>query len=58
MFGSNVAGAQAGDRVLNAGTNEVLCVRVQLPLAVTSTVASTTSTATFTFDAEQVANNP
>ena len=58
VFGSNVAGAQAGDRVLNAGTNEVLCVRANLPLAVTSTVASTTSTATFTFDAEQVANNP
>ncbi len=58
VFGSNAAGAQAGDRVLNAATNEVLCLRVLLPTAVTSTLASTTTTATFTFDAEQVANNP
>ena len=58
VFGSSVVGPQAGDRVLNAGANEVLCVRVQLPIAVTSTLASKTTTATFTFDAEQTANNP
>jgi spore coat-associated protein N len=57
-FGSNAAGAQAGDRTLNAGTNEVLCFRATLPLATGNTFQGATTTATFTFDAEQTANNP
>jgi hypothetical protein len=50
--------AQAGDRFLAAGTNEVLCLRVDLPLSTNNTFQGASSTATFTFDAEQTANNP
>ncbi len=57
-FGSNAAGAQAGDRTLNAPGSEVLCFRATLPLATGNTFQGATTTATFTFDAEQTANNP
>ena len=57
-IGSNAQGAQAGDRTLAAATNEVLCFRVSLPIGSDNTVAGMTSTVTFTFDAEQTANNP
>ncbi len=57
-FGSNAAGGQAGDRTLDAGTNEVLCFRATLPLATGNAFQGATTTATFTFDAEQTANNP
>ena len=58
LIGSATQGAQAGDRVLAAATNEVLCFRVSLPLATGNALQGTTSAATFTFDAEQTANNP
>jgi spore coat-associated protein N len=58
LFGSNVAGAQAGDRVLAAGGSEVLCFNVTLPLSAPNTVQGLTTTATFVFDAEQTVNNP
>jgi hypothetical protein len=57
-LGSNAQGANAGDRNLAAGTNEVLCFRVSLPLSTGDTLQGTSSAATFTFDAEQTANNP
>lgn len=57
-IGSNAQGAQAGDRTLNAASNEVLCFRVSLPLASANTLQGLSSSATFTFDAEQTANNP
>ena len=57
-FGSSAAGAQAGDRSLNAGANEVLCFRATLPVATGNTFQGATTTATFTFDAEQTSNNP
>ena len=57
-IGSPTQGAQAGDRVLNAASNEVLCFRVTLPLAAANTLQGLSSAATFTFDAEQVVNNP
>ena len=57
-FGDSAQGADAGDRDLAAGANEVLCFRVGLPLAADDTMQGATSTATFTFDAEQTANNP
>ena len=57
-FGDPTQGADAGDRVLAAAANEVLCFRVTLPLASGNTLQGLTSTATFTFDAEQTANNP
>ena len=58
VFGSPTQGPQAGDRLLAGGTSEVLCVRVQLPSGAASTLSGRTTTATLTFDAEQVANNP
>ena len=57
-FGSNAAGGQTGDRTLDAATNEVLCFRATLPLATGNSFQGATTTATFTFDAEQTANNP
>lgn len=57
VFGSTAAGSQAGDRPLLSGTNEVLCARALLPIGTTSQ-ALTSSTATFTFTAEQTLNNP
>ncbi len=57
-FGSSAAGAQPGDRTLDAGTNEVLCLRATLPSSTGNTFQGATTTATFTFDAEQTANNP
>jgi spore coat-associated protein N len=57
-FGSSVQGAQAGDRNLLAGASEVLCLRVTLPLTTGNALQGASSAATFTFDAEQTANNP
>lgn len=57
VLGLAAAGADAGDRVLLASTNEVLCLNVTLPLASTSGQGVTT-TATLDFLAEQTANNP
>lgn len=57
-IGNPAQGANAGDRTLAAAANEVLCFRVSLPLATGNTLQGATSTATFTFDAEQTANNP
>jgi hypothetical protein len=56
-FGDPLAGADAGDRTLAAGASEVLCFRVSLPLAAPNALQGTTSDATFTFEAEQTANN-
>jgi len=56
--GSSAQGAQAGDRNLAAGTSEVLCLRVSLPLSTGNALQGVSSAATFTFDAEQTANNP
>ena len=57
-FGNPAAGAQAGDRVLNAAANETLCFRVTLPSGTGNAYQSATTTTTFTFDAEQTASNP
>ena len=58
LVGNPAQGAQAGDRALTAGANETLCFNVTLPLATGNAVASLTSTATFSFQAEQTRNNP
>ena len=58
IFGDPAQGAQAGDRTLTASANEVLCVNVLLPLSTGNASQGLSSTATFTFDAEQIANNP
>jgi hypothetical protein len=57
-IGSNAQGANAGDRNLAAGASEVLCFRVSLPLSTGNTFQGVSSAVTFTFDAEQTANNP
>ena len=56
-IGSNAQGANAGDRTLNAGTSEQLCFAWSLPLATGNAYQGAATTATFTFDAEQTANN-
>ncbi|MDE3088138.1 MAG: hypothetical protein KGJ80_01975 [Chloroflexota bacterium] len=57
-FGNPNQGFQSGDRSLSAnGGNEALCFFVTLPLTATNSVQGATSTATFTFDAEQTTNN-
>src|SRR5260221_1495093 len=48
-IGSPTQGAQAGDRVLAAATNEVLCFRVSLPLATGNALQGISSSVTFTF---------
>lgn len=58
VMGDNTTGAQAGDRVLASSAAEELCFNVSLPAAATNAVAGLASTAIFTFDAEQTANNP
>jgi predicted ribosomally synthesized peptide with SipW-like signal peptide len=57
-FGSSAQGADGGDRVLTGGSSEVLCFQVSLPLTTDDTFQGATSTATFSFLAEQTANNP
>ena len=57
-LGDPTAGAQAGDRTLNASASETLCFRVALPSGTTSAYQGATATTTFTFSAEQTANNP
>jgi len=55
-FGSTTPGSQPGDRVLAASASEVLCFRVEFPSGSTGPQGATTTT-TFTFTAEQTANN-
>ena len=57
-FGNPAVGAQAGDRTLAAAANETLCIRVTLPSGTGNAYQAATTTTTFTFDAEQTANNP
>lgn len=56
--GNPAPGHQAGDRALAALANETLCFQASLPLATGNVYQSTATTATFTFIAEQTANNP
>ena len=58
FFGSAAQGADGGDRVLAGSANEVLCFKADLPLSTGNTFMTAATTATFTFDAEQTANNP
>ena len=58
ILGSPTQGAQAGDRNLAAAANETLCFRVTLPSGTGNAFQSATAVTTFTFDAEQTANNP
>lgn len=57
-FGDPAAGADTGDRVLDAAANETLCFRVTLPSGTGNGYQGAATTTTFTFDAEQTASNP
>jgi hypothetical protein len=57
-IGSSAQGSQAGDRTLNASASEVLCFQVRLPSGASSSLQGLSTTATFTFSAEQTTNNP
>lgn len=57
-FGNAAAGADSGDRTLAAASSETLCFRVSLPLATGNAYQGATTTTTFSFSAEQTANNP
>lgn len=57
-FGNPAAGAQAGDRTLNAASNETLCFQAALALSTGNAFQGATTTTTFSFSAEQTANNP
>jgi hypothetical protein len=58
VIGDPAQGAQAGDRTLNGGANEVLCFQVELPSGTGNSFQGQTTTATFAFAAEQTASNP
>lgn len=58
LFGDPIQGAQGGDRVLAAAASESLCFMWSLPLATGDAYQNATTTTTFTFSAEQTANNP
>ena len=57
LFGNPAQGAQAGDRTLAAGASEDLCFAWSLPGTTGNAYQAATTTATFTFSAEQTANN-
>ncbi len=56
-FGDSTAGDDTGDRVLNASSNEVLCFKASLPGSTDDSYQGADTVTTFTFDAEQTANN-
>ncbi len=58
LVGDPTQGSQSGDRTLAAAASEVLCVYVNLPLSAGNTLQGAATTTTFTFAAEQTANNP
>lgn len=57
LIGDSTAGSQTGDRTLAASGSETLCFRVELPSTSGNTYQNASSTATFSFNAEQTANN-
>lgn len=57
LVGDSTAGSQIGDRTLAASGSETLCFRMELPSPSGNTYQNASSTATFSFNAEQTANN-
>jgi predicted ribosomally synthesized peptide with SipW-like signal peptide len=59
LIGDPAAGDDTGDRTLTTGSpSEVLCFRVTLPSDAPNSVQAASTTAVFTFESEQTANNP
>jgi len=57
MFGSVSSTVGTGDRTVLATATDVLCIRISLPIATGDTFQGATAVSTFTFNAEQTANN-
>jgi hypothetical protein len=57
-FGDPQVGANVGDRELAGGASETLCFRVTLPVDTDVLYQNASTSVTFTFSAEQTANNP
>jgi hypothetical protein len=57
ILGDSAQGFHTGDRPLSTGGSETLCFRVTLPIGTGSAFDLATTTATFTFSAEQTVNN-
>jgi len=57
-WGDPAQGVQADERDVDAGADEVLCFAWSFPLASGNGYQDKATTATFTFDAEQIDNNP
>ncbi len=57
LIGDAATGADPGDRTLASLANEVLCFNVSLPSLTGDAFQAATTTATFTFAAEQTKNN-
>lgn len=58
LIGDPTPGDDTDDRTLAASANEVLCFNVDLPIDAPNSVQGASTTAVFTFEAEQTANNP
>lgn len=56
-LGSNAVGFQTGDRTVAAGASDLLCFTWTFPQASGNAYKLATTSATFTFDAEQTAHN-
>ena len=57
LVGNPAQGSHTGDRTLAAGASEVLCFYVSLGINAPNSSQGATTTTTFTFAAEQTANN-
>jgi len=58
VIGDPAQGEQKEDRTLKPGEGEELCFSVQLPSSTGNSYQGLSTTATFSFEAEQTANNP
>jgi predicted ribosomally synthesized peptide with SipW-like signal peptide len=58
LIGDPTQGADTDDRTLATSASEVLCFKVDLPLGALNDVQDASTTAVFTFEAEQTDNNP
>lgn len=58
LVGDPTQGPQSGDRTLAGGAHDVLCFYATLPNSAPDSVQGATTTTTFSFAAEQTANNP
>jgi spore coat-associated protein N len=57
-FGDPQPGGNAGDRTLGSSASEALCFRATLPVGTDTELEGAATTATLSFQAEQVSGNP